>query len=135
MLLTNDTAFDGMGDASKIFVNYEKLSSILNPGNSVLLDDGLIMMEVKEIGADGVTCALSSCPSLDLSLSLSLFLTLSLPAHLLTRGRSVGPQAWCRTRTRSVRAAFSPFSIENECLSLVRANFRLKTVALWNECR
>ncbi len=60
VMLVNDPAVDGTGDTSQIFVNYPKLSSILAPGNTVLLDDGLIMLEVKDVSDSGVNCVVQN---------------------------------------------------------------------------
>ena len=57
--LVDDPAVDGHGDASKIFVSYD-LPKILAPGNKVLLDDGLIMMDVKEVTDTGVVCVVQN---------------------------------------------------------------------------
>eukprot|EP01047_Picozoa_sp_COSAG01_P136018 COSAG01_NODE_66354_length_270_cov_0.906433_1_plen_43_part_01 len=42
--MTTDESLDATGDASTIYVTYERLAEVVVPGNSVLLDDGLIMM-------------------------------------------------------------------------------------------
>ena len=54
--LTTDPAFDGSGDASTIYVSYDRIGEVLSPGNTVLLDDGLIMMKVESIDSEGVHC-------------------------------------------------------------------------------
>ena len=45
-----------IGDNTRVAVTYEGLTSDLQPGNTVLLDDGLIAMEVKEIVGNEVRC-------------------------------------------------------------------------------
>ncbi|MDE7451844.1 MAG: pyruvate kinase [Paramuribaculum sp.] len=41
---------DGITDGSEIFVNVMRLGEFLKPGNRLMIDDGEIILEVKEIG-------------------------------------------------------------------------------------
>ena len=52
LTLTNDKAFDGAGDERTIYVDYPRLAEVVEPGTTVLLDDGLISLEVVS-AADG----------------------------------------------------------------------------------
>merc|ERR1719453_1841608 len=55
--LTNDAAFDGASTEETLYVGYEALAEKMTPGLKVLLDDGLISLEVKTVNADGtVSC-------------------------------------------------------------------------------
>ena len=51
LTLTNDAAFDGASDTATLFVDYERLASIVKIGDKILLDDGLISLEV--VGTNG----------------------------------------------------------------------------------
>ncbi|XP_068139951.1 pyruvate kinase-like [Drosophila tropicalis] len=39
-----------------IYVDYKGISNLLKPGNDLFLDDGLILLKVKQINADIITC-------------------------------------------------------------------------------
>ena len=54
LTLTNDKAFDGASDESTLFIDYENLAGVLKAGDTVLLDDGLISLEVVSTGAGAV---------------------------------------------------------------------------------
>ena len=57
VVLTTDKAFDGASDEKTLYIGYELLSKKLSPGIKVLLDDGLISLEVHEVRSDGtVAC-------------------------------------------------------------------------------
>ena len=45
-----------MGDATRITVNYKEALSSIHVGNIVLLEDGLMKLEVVSEEADGITC-------------------------------------------------------------------------------
>lgn len=47
--LSIDPALDGIGDESQMFVNYERMPAIVQPGARILIDDGLVELEVLEI--------------------------------------------------------------------------------------
>jgi pyruvate kinase len=49
LLLSTDPAVDGEGDASRMYVNYSKLPQLVKPGTKILLDDGLVMLDVLEV--------------------------------------------------------------------------------------
>ena len=51
--LTTDPAFDGAGDASTMYVNYERIAAKVKVGDQVLLDDGLVTLDVT--ATDGST--------------------------------------------------------------------------------
>jgi hypothetical protein len=54
--LTTDPAFDGSSDASTLYIGYPGLASKVAPGQRVLLDDGLVTLEVVEATDAGVRC-------------------------------------------------------------------------------
>ena len=57
------TYSDDEGDASRVSINYKGLYKEVQPGNTILLSDGLVGLEVKEIkGKDIVTTVLNSGP-------------------------------------------------------------------------
>ncbi|KAH8067313.1 pyruvate kinase [Aureococcus anophagefferens] len=60
LLLTGDAAFDGAGDATTMYVNYPGLDKVVEVGDSVLLDDGLVILEVASADASGVTCTVTN---------------------------------------------------------------------------
>ncbi|KAH8052488.1 pyruvate kinase [Aureococcus anophagefferens] len=60
LLLTGDAAFDGAGDATTMYVNYPGLDKVVEVGDSVLLDDGLVILEVAAADASGVTCTVTN---------------------------------------------------------------------------
>lgn len=51
LTLTTDPAVDGQGDAKTMYVNYEKLAAKVKKGDQVLLDDGLVTLDV--VATDG----------------------------------------------------------------------------------
>ena len=60
LLLTGDAAFDGAGDATTMYVNYPGLDKVVEVGDSVLLDDGLVILEVASADENGVTCTVTN---------------------------------------------------------------------------
>ena len=56
VLLVTDPAVDGHGDEQTLFINYARLAEVVEVGTRVLLDDGLISLEVQSVGGDGVRC-------------------------------------------------------------------------------
>ena len=60
ILLTNDAKYDGDSDASTLYVGYPALQSKLKPGASVLLDDGLVILNVSEVTDEGVLCTITN---------------------------------------------------------------------------
>ena len=60
--LTTEPAFDGAGDASTMYVNYERIAAKVKVGDQVLLDDGLVTLDVT--ATDGSTmCRTGPCAS------------------------------------------------------------------------
>ena len=49
-----------VGDTTKVAVTYEGLTKDLKPGNTVLLDDGLVGMTVKEVVGNEVRCIVNN---------------------------------------------------------------------------
>lgn len=60
--LSTDPKHDGCGDASTIYVSYDKIAATVQPGSKVLLDDGLIELTVESVAAaDGsVLCVVDN---------------------------------------------------------------------------
>lgn len=52
LVLTTDQSFYTKGTAEKIFVDYVNITKVLKVGETVFIDDGLISLEVLEIGGD-----------------------------------------------------------------------------------
>jgi len=55
--LTTDAAYDGASDAQTLFIDYERIGEVVQPGDQILLDDGLVSLKVAQVvragGADG----------------------------------------------------------------------------------
>ena len=51
--LTTDPAYNGSSDASTLYIDYPRLVEVVSPGDKVLLDDGLVSLEV--VSVDGIT--------------------------------------------------------------------------------
>ena len=51
--LTTDPQYDGAGDAQTMYVNYERIAAKVKVGDQVLLDDGLVTLDV--VATDGAT--------------------------------------------------------------------------------
>ena len=51
LTLTTDAAFDGASDERTLFVDYPRVAEVLSPGDTVLLDDGLISLSVTSVDA------------------------------------------------------------------------------------
>uniref|UniRef100_H2ZLQ4 Pyruvate kinase n=1 Tax=Ciona savignyi TaxID=51511 RepID=H2ZLQ4_CIOSA len=58
--LSLDEADFERGDASCIFVDYKNLNKVVNIGNRIFVDDGLISLLVKEKGADYCVCEIEN---------------------------------------------------------------------------
>lgn len=55
--LTTETI---LGDAERLSVTYEDITSVLNPGSRILIDDGLIELTVLEVAGTEVRCRIVS---------------------------------------------------------------------------
>lgn len=44
------------GDETKVYITYSGITKIVNPGDKILLDDGLIELKVKQVSDDNVRC-------------------------------------------------------------------------------
>ncbi|KAJ1460077.1 pyruvate kinase [Pelagophyceae sp. CCMP2097] len=58
--LTTDSAFDGAGDGSKMYVNFMALSAKVVPGTQVLIDDGLVTLTVESVNGADVSCVVEN---------------------------------------------------------------------------
>jgi pyruvate kinase len=47
---------DFLGDATRLSTSYERITQDLEPGDRILMDDGLLELKVEEIANDEVTC-------------------------------------------------------------------------------
>lgn len=54
------TTEDVEGDNTRVSVTYENLAQELEPGNTVLIDDGLIGLKVERINGNNIECAVES---------------------------------------------------------------------------
>lgn len=52
VLVTVDPAFRTRGDASIVWVDYPNIVKVVSVGGRIYIDDGLISLQVKKIGAD-----------------------------------------------------------------------------------
>ena len=78
VLVTVDPEFQTRGDANTVWVDYPNIVRLMPVGGRIYIDDGLISLVVKKIGADGPPAlVLRSGPS-----SFRSRLRLSLPPHL-----------------------------------------------------
>lgn len=78
-ILTTDYSFKGNNE--KISVSYKDLNKDLKPGNIVLIDDGLIALEVKEIKGEEIHCVVKNNGSLGQKKGVNLpNVSVSLPA-------------------------------------------------------
>ena len=46
LTLTTDAAYDGVSDERTLYVTYDSIDKVVKPGDKVLLDDGLVSLEV-----------------------------------------------------------------------------------------
>ncbi|XP_054161947.1 pyruvate kinase PKM-like [Oppia nitens] len=54
--LTTDESYFEKGSQDIVYVDYKNIVKVLVPGNRVYVDDGLISLVVKEVGADFLVC-------------------------------------------------------------------------------
>ncbi|VVC43490.1 Hypothetical protein CINCED_3A010062 [Cinara cedri] len=62
--LSTDKAFESIGSATNVFVDYPNITKVVKPGNRVYVDDGLISLIVKEIGSNFIVCTIENGGSL-----------------------------------------------------------------------
>lgn len=56
VLVTVDPAFRTRGDANAVWVDYPNIIRVVPVGGHIYIDDGLISLVVRKIGADAPTC-------------------------------------------------------------------------------
>lgn len=54
--LTTEPQFASKGTASELFVDYPNMPKVVQPGNLIYIDDGLISLRVKQIGPTTIVC-------------------------------------------------------------------------------
>ncbi|KAJ8610609.1 hypothetical protein CTAYLR_007154 [Chrysophaeum taylorii] len=60
LVLTTDSAVDGDGDETKMFVDYPRLADKVVPSTLVLLDDGAISLRVRDVLGDAAVCVVEN---------------------------------------------------------------------------
>uniref|UniRef100_A0A8C7BK74 Pyruvate kinase n=1 Tax=Neovison vison TaxID=452646 RepID=A0A8C7BK74_NEOVI len=60
VLVTVDPAFRTRGDASIVWVDYPNIVKVVSVGGRIYIDDGLISLQVKKIGPDGLETQVES---------------------------------------------------------------------------
>ena len=60
LVLSCDAKYDGDGDAGTMFINYPNLGTVVKRGDAVLLDDGLVILEVESVTDQAVTCVVTN---------------------------------------------------------------------------
>lgn len=79
IVVTTDYSFKG--NSQKISVSYKDLNKDLKPGNIILIDDGLIALEVNEIKGEEIFCTVKNSGSLGQKKGVNLpNVSVSLPA-------------------------------------------------------
>ncbi|GFG33448.1 hypothetical protein Cfor_10037 [Coptotermes formosanus] len=58
--LTTDKAYAEKGSAQTVFVDYENITKVVKQGNRVYVDDGLISLIVKSVGASHLECTVEN---------------------------------------------------------------------------
>lgn len=54
--LTTDKAYETKGNAQVIYVDYDNIVKVVQPGTRIFIDDGLISCVVKSVGPNSVAC-------------------------------------------------------------------------------
>lgn len=54
--LTTDKAYEAKGNAQVIYVDYDNIVKVVQPGTRIFIDDGLISCVVKSVGPNSVVC-------------------------------------------------------------------------------
>ncbi|KAI5727969.1 hypothetical protein M8J77_009427 [Diaphorina citri] len=62
--LTTDAAFAEKGSATDLYVDYTNITKVVKPGSRIFVDDGLISLVVKSIGASDLQCEVENGGSL-----------------------------------------------------------------------
>ncbi|XP_046998196.1 pyruvate kinase-like [Schistocerca americana] len=79
--LTTDSQYSESCSADNLYIDYEKITSVVNVGDTVLLDEGRISMIVKEVKRKSVICEVKKGGALASFKSVNLpGVTLDLPA-------------------------------------------------------
>lgn len=58
--LTTDMAYADKGNAQVVYVDYENIQKVVEPGNHIYIDDGLISVMVTSIQGSFVTCSIEN---------------------------------------------------------------------------
>ena len=66
------TAEDVVGDASRVSVTYENLPKEVDPGQQILIDDGLVAIEVQEIKGADIICKVVNGGTLSANKSINI---------------------------------------------------------------
>ena len=66
------TAEDVVGDQTKVAVTYANLPAEVEPGQMILIDDGLVGIEVKEIRGQDITCTVINGGTLSANKSINI---------------------------------------------------------------
>ena len=69
--MTTEKQFYTKGTASELFVDYSNMPKVVQPGNLIYIDDGLISLRVKQIGKYLVIDFVSLLICLSINLSVS----------------------------------------------------------------
>lgn len=64
IILTTDKTYEKASTKDMLYINYDKLASTVKTGSSVLLDDGLIDLEVNSIDGNNVHCTIKNTETL-----------------------------------------------------------------------
>uniref|UniRef100_A0A7S2W1R6 Pyruvate kinase n=1 Tax=Mucochytrium quahogii TaxID=96639 RepID=A0A7S2W1R6_9STRA len=64
VIVTTDTEFETNGSSDKFYCNYAKLGETVKPGDTILLDDGLIRLTVDTIDGKDVSCTIQNTEKL-----------------------------------------------------------------------